>query len=293
MDNALVIANGKGGVLKTTLVAHVAGLAAVAGWRVLAVDLDPQGNLARDLGYVDRSDAGRALFDAVRRGEPLEPLRGVRDGLDVVAAGDETADLALLLGAGTQSAGESAFDRLGEVLTPLGSDYDLVVIDTPPANPVLVRAALRFCRWVVIPTLPDSASIDGMGRVWADLRTATTVNPDVEVLGVALTLLQAGASAVARDARADLDEILMGKVPVFTTTIRIAQSVARACRERGILANEYERDALQSEPWYKAHREGRKHERYSAAASSLATEYQALVDEILAAVTTSMASASQ
>ena len=60
-----MVSNGKGGVLKTSLTANVAGLAATSGWRVLAVDLDPQGNLATDLGVLAESDGGAGLLDAV------------------------------------------------------------------------------------------------------------------------------------------------------------------------------------------------------------------------------------
>ena len=50
LQNAVAIANGKGGVGKTSITANVAGTAALSGWKVLAVDLDPQGNLGNDLG---------------------------------------------------------------------------------------------------------------------------------------------------------------------------------------------------------------------------------------------------
>src|SRR5512135_617371 len=56
--HAIVLANAKGGVGKTTLVAQLAGLLAAAGHRVLAIDLDPQGNLSRDLGYAAHADDG-------------------------------------------------------------------------------------------------------------------------------------------------------------------------------------------------------------------------------------------
>ena len=52
------VANGKGGMFKTSLAAHVAGLSAAAGYRTLIVDLDPQGDLSDDLGYFD-GDAER------------------------------------------------------------------------------------------------------------------------------------------------------------------------------------------------------------------------------------------
>jgi len=59
------------------------------GWRTLAVDLDPQGNLGRDLGCrrEGSSNHGRALLEAFRGRRPVTPLTGVRDGLDVVPTG--------------------------------------------------------------------------------------------------------------------------------------------------------------------------------------------------------------
>src|SRR5206468_10346854 len=93
IPGCVMVSNGKGGVLKTSLTANVAGLSAASGWRVLAVDLDPQGNLASDLGMLDASDGGEGLLRAVAEQAPLEPLRDVRPGLDLVAGGPRTAEL--------------------------------------------------------------------------------------------------------------------------------------------------------------------------------------------------------
>ncbi len=85
LQRSIAVSNGKGGVGKTSVASHLAGIAAAAGWKVLAVDLDPQGNLGQDLGYyqADRGDSGRSLSDAVIDGTELVPLRDVRPNLDV------------------------------------------------------------------------------------------------------------------------------------------------------------------------------------------------------------------
>ena len=91
MRRVVAIANGKGGVGKTSLTAGLAGLIAGAGYRVLTVDADPQGNLRRDLGY-DSTD-GQSLASAIQSGTQLEPLRDVRPNLDCIPGGAALYDL--------------------------------------------------------------------------------------------------------------------------------------------------------------------------------------------------------
>ncbi len=99
IPSALMISNGKGGVLKTSLAANLAGLAALSGWRVLAVDLDPQGNLATDLGVLDKSDGGEGLLRAVADNARLTPLAH-RGEVHVRAADLRPGDSDLRVGSG-------------------------------------------------------------------------------------------------------------------------------------------------------------------------------------------------
>ena len=66
LDRVVSLANGKGGVVKTTTAANVGGYVALAGSRVLLIDLDPQGDLARDLGY--ERQTGKEFFQALIAG---------------------------------------------------------------------------------------------------------------------------------------------------------------------------------------------------------------------------------
>ena len=289
LDNVLLVTNGKGGVGKTSLVANLAGLAARAGWSVLAVDLDPQGNLARDLGYLERSDGGQGLLAAVLLDQELSVVEAVRHldaargagRLDVVAGGPQVARLSDQLGIEVARSGPAGYGRLGEVVGALASSYDLVVCDLPPGDGAIGRAAMRMGRFVLIPTPPDDAGIDGLGRVFAELTQASADNPGLEVLGVVLTLVVSGANAIERRARADLTGLLGGQVKVFEHTIRFAQAAAVDCRGSGLTAGEYAEKAVSATPWYRARAEGQPVERYSSAAAGLASDYQLLADEVL------------
>ena len=78
LARALVVANGKGGVGKSSLVAGLSTAAASGGWKVLVVDLDPHGAVDLDLGYRQSglTDEGESLFRSVVDGTPLQPLEG-------------------------------------------------------------------------------------------------------------------------------------------------------------------------------------------------------------------------
>jgi len=121
---AIAIANGKGGVGKTTITANLSGLLAAAGYRVLAVDTDPQGNLARDLAY--EGDGGQSLALAIQHGKPLEPLREVRPNLDVIAGGEALADVAAVAISRSSRGGDLTAvlaTRLPQLTTIAGEPY--------------------------------------------------------------------------------------------------------------------------------------------------------------------------
>lgn len=289
IPNAILVLNGKGGVLKTSVAANLGGGAAAGGWKVLAVDLDRQGNLARDLGYLADSDDGRSLADAVANGTAPTVLSDVRPGLDVIAGGPHLDGLVADMQRGLLGGDLTVPDRLGATIGPLAAGYDVVVFDSPPGEALLHSAAIRAAHYILIPTQPDAASIDGLGQVATIVARERTANPDLEVLGVCFGPLPARAAAIERNTRATLSELLGDDVPVFNTVIRDAKKVAVDCRERGELAHEYENAAAAAEPWWKLRRRRADGEapaeeppRFSSAASNLAGDYQQLTLEVFA-----------
>ena len=168
IPSALMVSNGKGGVLKTSLAANLAGLAALSGWRVLAVDLDPQGNLASDLGVLDQSDGGAGFLRSVVEQAPLSPLTDVRPGLDLIAGGPATGELSGHLSRAAMT-GKVVHGWLERALAPIAGDYNLVVFDSPPGEALIHTLALTAAHYVLIPTQPDVASINGLGAVFGRL----------------------------------------------------------------------------------------------------------------------------
>lgn len=279
VPNSILVLNGKGGVGKTSLTANLAGLAALTGWRVLAVDLDPQGNLGRDLGYLDDADDGQALAAAAAAGTRPEPLHSVRPSLDVLAGGPALDGLVADLQRALLGGELAAVDRFGAALAAVAADYDLVVIDSPPGEALLHAAAIRAVHYIVIPTRADAASIDGLGRVAAVVAREGAANPGLEVLGVVLGPLPVQARAIARRTREELEDLLGSGIVIFETIIRDVPRAAVDCRARGVLAHEYE-EAAGRTPWYERLK-GRGSEAFSDAAAGLAGDYQALAREIL------------
>jgi cellulose biosynthesis protein BcsQ len=285
LARVVAIMNGKGGVGKTSLSGNLGALTAAAGYRVLVVDLDPQGNLAEELGYVGTAtdDAGEKLATAMQFGRPATPV-SLRDGLDVLPGGEYLDDLQSVLS--TRSDGSSrrtdAHGALADSLAPIAGEYDLVVLDCPPGSPVLQTAALGAARWLVIPTRTDDSSRKGLLNVARRYMAARERGAPVELLGVCLFGVTTSAKKVRADARHDLERDLGTAAPVFEAVIRYAEAAAVEARRRGVPVHELEAAGLDGPRWYERLRNpGAAVEVVPGSAASLASDYAHLAEEIL------------
>ena len=282
LDRGVAVCNGKGGVGKSSLAAGLAATAAAMGWRCLAVDLDAQGNLGQDLGYhqAGLGDGGEAVHAALLEGSPLTPVPGIRDGLDVLAAGPWTDRLADGLSRRLHVEGPGGLTGPRDALVEAAQGYDIVVFDTPPSTAALLDLALAASRFLCCPVRFDQASIDGLGRVDGRRRALADqgLNPDLELLGVVLFGFGAGERRMVRDTRAQLEYLLAGVAPVFPTPIREARKAARHMRAHGVVASEYFLAAQEAGPWYD---NPPGEESFARNAAGLAADYWEVTREVL------------
>jgi len=235
----VAVANGKGGVGKTSITCNVGALAAAGGLRVLLIDWDPQGNMARDLGY-PRSD-GQDVVTALMTGAALPVRRGVRPNLDVVAGGPALVDVVSVAWARAQrDSSVSVGTMLAASLSGLVDSYDLIVIDTSPGDAPLIEAALRVAGALVIPTKVDEGSLDGLEMVAQRFQAAREHNPNLQLAGVALFDVEQQATRMDRETREAIATMIGQTAPVFSARIRHLASAGRDSRINGKLVHELE-----------------------------------------------------
>ena len=278
----LTVANGKGGVGKTSVSSAVAAGSAARGISTLYVDLDPQGNSALDLGVYEH-DAGRGLGAAVAYGMPLQTV-SARENLAYSPGGEGTASLHAVLAQREASQGPAGLLALREVLWSL--PFDLVVIDTPPAqsNQPVIDAALIASDWLLIPTRHDAASVLGIAGVVGRLQEVSSRKfSHAQALGVVVFCLSSSSKALRASVLEELQAGL-GEIPVLSTVIRSSERAAYDLRDRGQLATEYAAAAkLAKSARLKALRSGNTGDvqPFANGAAELAADYEALTLEVL------------
>ncbi|WP_219815767.1 ParA family protein [Arthrobacter sp. SX1312] len=293
LDRVVAIVNGKGGVGKTTITANIGGMLAASGYRVLLVDMDPQGNLAEELGYTDAetNDDGMALAQTLVFAADAKPTIGIRENLDVLMGGSHLDMAAAGLTLKAQKDPAAAKGALANGLEGLADKYDLIFIDCPPGQETLQQAALAAARWALIPVKTDASSRKGLRDVARRLDAVVSINPDLDLLGIVLFGVNRSAKRVSESAREAIRQDLGSGAPIFETSIRHAEAAAQESRERGLLAFELEEAVLAAPKWWELRRgSGQEHDGpRSKSAVGVAEDFQALGEEVVARITDSEA----
>lgn len=225
----IAVVNQKGGVGKTTTAATLATIWARGGRRVLAVDMDPQGNLGLMLGVMydpERPTTFDVLTsDAARRVPAEAAVVPTRDGVDLIPATTRLDALQL------ESAADMQF-RLREALDELEGSYDVCVVDCPPTCGLFVQQALMASDQVLVPTNAELCSVAGFGQLFETVKMMSSkyMNPGLEVAGIVVTRLnrnnktEMGMLAEIGSAAEDLGVRVFGSVVNYSEPITTARN---------------------------------------------------------------------
>jgi chromosome partitioning protein len=295
LSRVVSLANGKGGVGKTSLTANLAGEFAREGSRTLVVDLDVSGNLKLDLGLVghEGDDAGRGVVDAIVEGTPLNIVRDVRPGIDWIPGGARLNWLLpMTYGAGpgipAGSVGEGWRQALGKAIAE--GEYDMVLVDTPPGNRELQQMALTAARWILVPLRSDPASWEGLQVLGPLVSHARKDNTELRWLGMVLFGHQSTATRVRQNVLDNLADD-HSAIPLLQTAIRSSEKTAQECRLRGLLVRELvDRAASDPSERFRALRARRSDptvsipESLPQSSTSMAEDYAELAAEVAALI---------
>jgi chromosome partitioning protein len=207
----IAFANQKGGVAKTTTTLNLAVAFAEAGKRVLAVDMDPQGNLTMSQG-IDPDSVENSMYDVLVHHISIREVIRKRE-VDVACASIDLAGAEIAMS--TQIGRERSLEK---ALKPVLEDYDFICIDTPPSLGLLTINALTAADKVIVPVQCEYLSMRGLIQLQNTLSMIRAeLNPDVEIEGILPTLVDS-RTVHAKEAIEILEENFGDRV--FATRIR-------------------------------------------------------------------------
>lgn len=172
----LAVANFKTGSGKTTTSIHIAQYLALRGYRVLAIDLDPQASMSSLLGYQAGANVGASasIYRAIGFGSERAPFRSILHkthfagihlspgGLELQEFDSVPRNLAMQRAEGHRAGNPQAIDCVQTAITTVADDFDVVIIDCPPQFGFLTLSALYAATGVIIPVNPQMLDVASM-----------------------------------------------------------------------------------------------------------------------------------
>ena len=222
MGRIISVANQKGGVGKTTTAINLSSCLAAKGQKVLAIDMDPQGNMSSGLG-IDKDNVdytvydlliGEATIDQVLQKEAIENLDVIPANIDLSGAEIELLDT------------ENKEYILRDEVLKIRSNYDYVIIDCPPSLSMLTINSMTTADTVLVPIQCEYYALEGLSQLIKTIELVKErLNENLEMEGVVFTMYDARTNLslqVVENVKDNLDQTIYKTI--IPRNIRLAEA---------------------------------------------------------------------
>jgi chromosome partitioning protein len=222
LPRVIAIANQKGGVGKTTTTVNLGAALSELSYRVLVIDLDPQGNATSGLG-IDTRNFESSMYDVVMRDAPIEDCIEPTNVQNLFLT-PATIDLA-----GVEIELVSAFSRelkLKRAIDSVVDDFDFVLIDCPPSLGLLTVNGLAAATEVLVPIQCEYYALEGLSQLLRNVSlVANNLNAGLEVSTIVLTMYDA-RTRLAVDVADEVREHFADRVcrSIIPRTVRLSEA---------------------------------------------------------------------